>query len=81
MTKSKIKGLLKNGQCSEESVSTKTCCHEYRNTDMSKITLPEFDDNQADWEDFRDIFIAVVHDSKTMPRYQEDALSQRMFQG
>jgi len=33
----------------------------------TKITLPEFDDNQIDWEDFKDMFITVIHDNKTMP--------------
>jgi len=67
MTKTKINDLLK-GKPSTESASNKTCYHnEYRLTDMPKIMLPKFDGNLNDWEDFRDIFIAVVHDDKTMP--------------
>jgi len=34
---------------------------------MPKITLAEFDADQIDWEDFRDMFIAMVHNNKTMP--------------
>jgi len=67
MTKTKINDLLK-GKPSAESASNKTCCHnEYRLMDMPKIMLPKFDGNLNDWEDFRDIFIAVVHDDKTIP--------------
>jgi len=55
MTKSKIRDLLKDGELSEESENSKSnliskfCCHtEYRDTDMPKITLPEFDSNQVE---------------------------------
>jgi len=51
-----------------ESAGDKTCCHnEYQRTDMPKIMLPEFDGNLNNWEDFRDMFIAIVHNIKTMP--------------
>jgi len=46
MIKLKIRDLLKDELCSKES-ALKSCHDKYRNTDM-KITLPEFDDNQAD---------------------------------
>jgi len=67
-TKSKIIGLLKDEELWAESENNKTSCHDaYQLTDMPKISFPEFNANQVDWEDFRDMFIIVVHDDKTMP--------------
>jgi len=36
------------------------------NTDMPNIMLSEFDGNLNNWESFRDIFIAIVHNDKTI---------------
>jgi len=67
MRKTKINDLL-NEEPSAELVDKKTCCHnEYRFTDMPKIMLSKFDGNLNDWKDFRDMFIAVIYDDKTMP--------------
>jgi len=67
MTKTRINDPLKE-EPAAESASNKTYCHnQYQRTDMLKIMIREFDDNLNDWEDFRDIFIAVVHNDKTMP--------------
>jgi len=51
-----------------ESEGNKTGHNKYQHTDMPKIMLPEFDGNLNNWENFRDMFIAVVHNDKTMPR-------------
>jgi len=68
LTKSRIKDLLKVIEPPKESVSSSSCCHvDYRDADMPKVNIPEFDGNQADWEDFKDMFKALVHDNKTMP--------------
>jgi len=56
-----------NEEPSAELASNKTYCHnEYQLTYILKIMLSEFNSNLNDWEDFRDMFIVVVHDDKTM---------------
>jgi len=65
-TKTKIRGLL-NEEPVAESASNKTCCHNKFRTDPSKIKFPEFDGNLDNWEYFRDMFVAMIHNDKTIP--------------
>jgi len=80
-TKTKISDFL-NEKPVAESAGDKTCCHnEYQRTDMPKIMLPEFDGNLHNWEDFRDMFIAIVHNDKTMPLIKKMHYLKGYFKG
>jgi len=89
--KSKIIVLLKDEELWTESESNKTSCHdEYQLTDMSKISLPEFNGNQMDWKDFRDMFMywycsrmwtVLVHDDNTMPLVKKMHYLKGCFNG
>jgi len=62
--KIKINELL-NKELVTESASNKTCCHnEVQRTELSKIMIPEFDGNINKWEDFRDMFVSVIHNDQ-----------------
>jgi len=80
-TKTKISNLLKEEPMTE-SEGNKTGHNKYQHTDMPKIMLPEFDGNLNNWEDFRDMFIAVVHNDKTlMPRIKKMHYLKGLSQG
>jgi len=65
--KIKINELL-NKKLVTESANNKTCCHnEVQRTDIPKIMIPEFDDNINKWEDFRDMFVSVIHNDQKIP--------------
>jgi len=65
--KSKINELL-NKELVTESASNKTCCHnEAQRSELPKIMIPEFDGNINKWEDFRDMFISVIHNDQKIP--------------
>jgi len=62
--KTKIYDLL-NEEPVAESASNETCCHIEFRTKPSKF--PEFDGNLDNWEYFRDMFVAMIHNDKTIP--------------
>jgi len=65
--KSKINELLKK-ELGTESGSSKTCCHnEAQRSELPKVMIPEFDGNINKWEDFRDMFISVIHNDQKIP--------------
>jgi len=65
--KSKINELL-NKEHVTESAGNKTCCYnETQSSELSKVIIPEFDGNINKWEDFRDMFISVIHKDQRIP--------------
>jgi len=65
--KSKINELL-NKESVTESASNKTYCHnEVQRTNTPKVMIPKFDGNVNEWEDFRDMFISVIHNDEKIP--------------
>jgi len=67
-TKSKINELL-NKELVTESASNKTCHNEVQRIELrtEKIMIPEFDGNINKWEEFRDIFVSVIHNDQKIP--------------
>jgi len=65
--KIKINELL-NKELVTDSASNKTYCHnEAQRTELPKVMIPEFNGNINKWEDFRDMFVSVIHSDQKIP--------------
>jgi len=66
-TKIKINELLSK-EIVTESAGNKTGYHnEIQDSELSKVMIPEFDGNINKWEDFRDMFVSVIHNDLKIP--------------
>jgi len=64
--KGKINELLNKELVTESG--NKTCCHnETQSSELPKVMILEFDGNINKWEDFRDMFISVIHKEQRIP--------------
>jgi len=79
--KSKFNELL-NKELVTESASNKTCCHnETPRSELPKVMIPEFDGNINKWEDFRDMFVSVIHNDLKIPLIKKMHYLKGCFKG